>query len=140
MNEDNGSAEEQARRLEERGAESRTQRRRGRGEGYGMTEGWESNVGSIRRFGRRVLANPAGPLAVGLALIVGSAAVIAVQKQRSRPLNFLRIRSREAAEALRDGDLAVRPRVVGVIARLAALGLAGLTWRRMRSLARGRIV
>lgn len=138
MSEENGSAEEQAGRMNERATESKGQWQPHEGEGYEMT-GSEGSMGAIRRFGRRVAANPAGPLIVGLALIAGSAAAIVVQKQRSRPLGLLRIRARAAAEALREGDFAVGPRVFGILARVAALGLAGVAWRKMRSLAHGRV-
>lgn len=138
MSEENGSAEEQAGRMDERAAEGRARQERYSGEGYGMT-GWEAGSGAVRRFEQRVRSRPVGPLIAGLALIAASAAVLALRSDRGRPgLRSLRRRSRVLADAFRERDLAVKPRAFAVLTRLTVIGLAGLTWRRMRVLGRDR--
>ena len=111
---------------------------RHRGEGYGML-GWEADGGAVRRFEQRVRSSRAGSLIAGLALIAASAAALAIRSDRARPgLRSLRRRSHVLADAFRERDLAVRPRALAVLARLATIGLAGLTWRRIRALGRDR--
>jgi hypothetical protein len=138
MSEENGSAEQQAARMDERAAEARATGEPYRGEGYGM-KGWEGEIGAVRRFARRVRSRPAGSVIAGLALIAASAAAIAIRSDAARPVRrSLRRRSRVLAEAFRERDAVVKPRAIAVLARLAAIGLAGLTWRRVRALGRDR--
>lgn len=109
-----------------------------RGEGYGIL-GWASGSGAVRRFEQRVRSSPARSLFAGLALIAVSAAALAIRSDRARPtLRSLRRRSHGLADVFRERDLAVRPRAVAVLTRLAAIGLAALSWRRMRALGRDR--
>jgi hypothetical protein len=135
MSEENGSAEQQAERMHERATEASAPGRQRDVEDYGRSPR-EGGTAALQRAGRRALANSAGPLILGLALIAGSAAVIAARNARTRPLRVLKRRARELAEAVRERDIAVGPRVLGVLARLAALGLAGMTWGRMRAMSR----
>ena len=142
MNEDKGSAEQQALRMEERAAEAGAPWQPREGEGYGMTRS-EAPDGGRRSIGRRVLENPVGPLMVGLALLGGIAVAIVVGDDRARPglrSLSLRRRARVLADAFRGPDLAVRPRVFATLARVAALSLAGVTWRWVRAIARDRAV
>jgi hypothetical protein len=140
MNEDNGSAEHQAERMEQRAAEERERVRTREGEGYGMAAR-EARGRARPRFARGALTSPVAPLIVGLALLGGIAVAIGISDDRARPgLRLLGRRSRGFVEALGERDLAVRPRVIGTLARLAALGLAGLTWRWVRAIGRDRFV
>jgi hypothetical protein len=138
MSEENGSAEQQASRIDERATGASAPGRQFDVDDRGMSPR-EGSGARLRRAGRQALANPAGPLILGLALIAGSAALIAVRNAQTRPgLRLLKRRSRELGEAFRERDLAVGPRVLGVLAKLAALGLAGMTWGRMRAMSRDR--
>jgi hypothetical protein len=140
MSDNNGSAEQQAERMEERAAEERARRRTRDGERYGMTGG-EARGRATRRFARGVVESPVAPLIVGLALLGGIAAILVMRDDRAVPgLRLLGRRSRGLAEAFREPDLALQPRVLGTLARLAALGLAGVTWRWVRAIARDPVV
>ncbi len=139
MSEENGSAEQQAERMDERATEASAPGRQRDVEDRGMSTR-EGGIATLQRAGRRALANPAGPLILGLALIAGSAAMIAVRNAQTRPvLRLLKRRARELGDAVRERDIAVGPRVLGVLARLAALGLAGMTWGRLRAMSRDRL-
>jgi hypothetical protein len=136
MNEDKGSAEQQAQRMDERAAEAKAAARSREGEGY-RTTGWEARGRARRRSGRGVLENPAAPLIVGLALLGGIAAALVVSDDRGQHgLRSLGRRSRGLADAFRDPDLSVRTRALATLARLAAIGLAGVTWRWVRAIGR----
>ena len=140
MNEENGSAEPQAEQTGERAAEERARGRTREGEGYGMT-GWEARGRARRRFARGALASPVAPLIVGLAILGGIAAVLVVSDDRARPgRSLLGRRARVLADAFSGPDLAVRPRLFATLARVAALGLAGVTWRWVRAIGRDRVV
>jgi hypothetical protein len=140
MNEDKGSAEQQALQMEERATEAKAQWRPREGEGYGTTE-WETRGRAKRRFGRGLLTNPSTPLVVGLLLLGGIALAIAAGEERERHgLRLLGRRARGLAEAFREPDIAVQPRVLATLTRLAAIGLAGLTWRWVRAIGRDRFV
>ena len=140
MNEDNGSAEQQAERMEERTAGERARGRTREREGSGMT-GWKSQRGAMQRIRQGVLASPVTPLIVGLALLGGIAAVLVMSDDRARPgRSLLGRRARVLADAFSGPDLAVQPRLLATLARVAALGLAGVTWRWVRAVVRDRVV
>ena len=140
MNEDNGSAEQQAKRMEERTTKEGARGRTREGEGYEMT-GWEAQGGAMQRIRNGVLTSPVTPLIVGLALLGGIAAVLVVSDDHARPgRSLLGRRARVLADAFSGPDLAVQPRLLATLARVAALSLAGLTWRWVRAIARDRVV
>lgn len=140
MNEENGSAEHQVKRMEQRAVEESARLRTRAVEGQGRT-GSEGRGRLRRRFTRGVLESPVTPLIAGLALLGGIALAIGVGDDRARPgLRLLGRRSRGFVEALGERDLAVQPRLLATLARLAAVGLAGLTWRWVRAVGRDRVV
>ncbi len=139
MSEDNGSAEQQAERMQERATQaSQTSLSERQRERYGRGEkGQESAVERLVQAGRRLLERPGGRVIAGLALLAGSAALIGAREARERHgLRALRRYAHAGVEAFQERRPEARPRGIAVLTGLAAMALAGAAWTRIDAIER----
>jgi hypothetical protein len=138
MNEDHGSAEKQAERMRERATQASAPVRRSERD-FGGEMGQEDPVQRLLDTGRRLLAKPGSRMIAGLALVTGSTAVLVAREARAhRGARSLRRLARAAAAAFRDPKPATGSGGIAVFTGLAALALAGVTWKRIDAIERSR--
>jgi hypothetical protein len=138
MNEDYGSAEEQAERMLERTTQASSPMRRSEGDvGGEMIQ--QDPAQRLLDSGRRLLEKPGGPVIAALALVAASTAMLVTREARThRGLRSLGRRSRAALVAFLEPGRVTGPRSIAVLKGLAALALAGVTWKRLDAMERSR--
>ena len=139
MNEDYGSAEQQAERMRERATQASAPMTRSESN-LGGGVGQEDPVQRLLESGRRLLAEPGSRMIAGLALVAGSTAVLVAREARAhRRSRSLRRLSRAAAAAFREPQrVDTGSRGIAVCTGLAAIALAGVTWKRIDAIERSR--
>ena len=89
--------------------------------------------------GRRLLAKPGSRMIAGLALVAGSIEVLVAREARAhRGLRSLGRRSRAAVAKLLEPRHVMGSRGIATLTGLAAIALAGATWKRIDAIERPR--
>ena len=138
MNEDYGSAEEQAERVRERATQASAPMTRSESDRGGERD-QQDPVQRLLDSGRRLLAKPGSRMIAGLALVAGSTAVLVAREARAhRGLRSLGRRSRAAVAAFLEPRHVTGSRGIATLTGLAAIALAGATWKRIDAIERPR--
>lgn len=138
MNEDYGSAEEQAERMLERTTQASAPM--GRSErGFGGEVGRRDPAQRLLEGGRRLLESPRGQVITGLALVAASAAMLAAREARvQRGVRSFGRRARAAGMAFLEPRRVSGSLGIAAVTGLAAIALAGATWKRIDAIERAR--
>jgi len=138
MNEDYGSAEEQAERMLARTTQASSPRRRSEGD-FGGETSRRDPAQRLLDSGRRLLAEPRGQVITGLALVAASTAMLVAREARAhRGLRSLGWRARAALVALLGPRRVTGSLGLAAVTGLSALALAGATWKRIDAMERSR--
>lgn len=138
MNEEYGSAEEQAERMLERTTQASSPLRRSEGDS-GREMSRQDAAQRLLDGGRRLLAKPGGPVIAGVALVAASSAVFFAREARAqRGLRSLGRRSRAALTAFFEPRRVTGSRGFAALTGLAAMALAGAAWKRIDAIERSR--
>lgn len=138
MNEDYGSAEEQAERMLERTTQASSPMERSE-RGLGGGRGQQDQLQRLVDGGRRLLARPGAQLIAGSALIaVSTAMLVAREARENRGLRPLGRRARAALMAFLEPRRVTGSLGLAAVTGLAAIALAGATWKRIDAIDRSR--
>ena len=138
MNEDYGSAEQQAERMLERTTQASSPMARSDRDRGGERD-QEDPVQRLLHTGRQLLARPESRLFAGIALVAGSTALLVAREARAhRGLRSLGRRSRAAAMAFFEPRRVTGSLGLAAVTGLAAIALAGATWKRIDAIERPR--
>jgi hypothetical protein len=138
MNEDYGSAEEQAERMLERTTQASSPMTRSDRDRGGERD-QEEPAQRLLHTGRQLLARPESKLIAGIALVAGSTAMLVARDARAyRGLRSLGRRSRAAVMTFFEPRRGTGSLGIAALTGLAALALAGATWKRIDAIERPR--